>query len=67
MLGLLEGFYLELKCEVVMIGVYYDYVGYGMCFNSFGLIGCIYNGVDDNVSGMVGFLEIIEGFVDVEE
>jgi len=59
-LGLLEGSDPRLKHEVVVVGAHYDHVGYGRSTNSFGPIGYIHNGADDNASGVSGLLEIAE-------
>lgn len=47
---------------IIVIGVYYDYLGYGIM--GFCYIGdlAIYNGVDDNVSGVVGIFCLVEVF-----
>lgn len=59
-LGLLEGSDPALKREVVVIGAHYDHVGYGRAGNSFGPIGYIHNGADDNASGTAAVLEMID-------
>jgi Peptidase family M28/PDZ domain len=59
-LGLLEGSDPRLKNEVVVVCAHYDHVGYGRATNSFGPIGYIHNGADDNASGVSGVLEIAE-------
>ncbi len=41
---------------------HYDHVGYGNSHNSFGPIGQIHNGADDNASGTSVLLETIEAF-----
>ncbi|MFN0198536.1 MAG: M20/M25/M40 family metallo-hydrolase [Planctomycetaceae bacterium] len=50
----------QLKHEVVLIGAHYDHVGYGTASNSFGPLGQIHNGADDNASGVSGLVEVIE-------
>ncbi len=52
----------ELKDEFIIVGAHYDHVGYGTGRNSFGPIGYIHNGADDNASGTAAILEIIEAF-----
>lgn len=61
-LGLLEGSDPTLKSEVIVIGAHYDHVGYGSPSNSYGPVGRIHNGADDNASGVSGLLEIAEAF-----
>ena len=52
----------QLRDEVVVVGAHYDHVGYGNSNNSFGPIGKIHNGADDNASGASVMLETIEAF-----
>jgi len=59
-LGLLEGSDPRLKQEIVVVCAHYDHVGYGRATNSFGPIGYIHNGADDNASGVSGLIEIVE-------
>ncbi|HUE69506.1 MAG TPA: M20/M25/M40 family metallo-hydrolase [Pirellulaceae bacterium] len=59
-LGLVAGSDTALKDEVVVIGAHYDHVGYGRRGNSFGPIGYIHNGADDNASGTAAVLEMID-------
>ncbi|MFP6695258.1 MAG: M20/M25/M40 family metallo-hydrolase [Pirellulales bacterium] len=61
-LGKIEGSDPELKHEFILIGAHYDHVGYGSRRNSFGPLGHIHNGADDNASGTSGLLEVIEAF-----
>lgn len=65
-LGVWEGSDPELKHEVIVLGAHYDHVGYGTASNSFGPIGRIHNGADDNASGISGLLEIVEAIVRLE-
>jgi hypothetical protein len=65
-LGIWEGSDPLLKHEVVVLGAHYDHVGYGTESNSFGPIGRIHNGADDNASGTSGLLEIVEAMVRLE-
>lgn len=51
----------KLQNEFIVIGAHYDHVGYGRSNNSYGPIGYIHNGADDNASGTSGLLEIIDG------
>ncbi|HUQ70283.1 MAG TPA: M20/M25/M40 family metallo-hydrolase [Planctomycetaceae bacterium] len=46
--------------EIIVIGAHYDHVGYGTASNSFGPLGVIHNGADDNASGVSALLEIAE-------
>jgi hypothetical protein len=52
----------QLQNEVIVVGAHYDHVGYGNSNNSFGPIGKIHNGADDNASGTSVMLETIEAF-----
>jgi hypothetical protein len=52
----------HLNDEVIVVGAHYDHVGYGSKRNSYGTIGKIHNGADDNASGTSALLEIIEAF-----
>jgi hypothetical protein len=59
-LGLVEGSDPRLKEQVIVVGAHYDHVGYGRSNNSFGPLGYIHNGADDNASGVAGMLEVLE-------
>lgn len=61
-LVLLQGDDPQLQNEVIVVGAHYDHVGYGNRNNSFGPIGKIHNGADDNASGTSAMLEAIEAF-----
>jgi hypothetical protein len=61
-LGLLPGGDPALEREVVVLGAHYDHVGYGNSQNSYGPLGRIHNGADDNASGTSALLEVIEAF-----
>jgi hypothetical protein len=50
----------QLQNEVIVVGAHYDHVGYGNRNNSFGPIGKIHNGADDNASGTSVMLEAVE-------
>lgn len=52
----------ELKDEYLVVSSHYDHVGFGSSRNSYGPIGRIHNGADDNASGTAGLLELIEAF-----
>ncbi len=52
----------KLKNEYVLVSAHYDHVGYGKPNNSFGPIGRIHKGADDNASGVAGLLSIIDAF-----
>jgi len=52
--------------EVIVIGAHYDHVGYGTASNSFGPLGVIHNGADDNASGVAALLEIAEAVVKLD-
>ncbi len=59
-LGMIGGSDPKLKEQVILLGAHYDHVGYGRKGNSYGPIGYIHNGADDNASGVSGLLEIID-------
>jgi S1-C subfamily serine protease len=59
-LAKLEGSDETLRDQVVVVGAHYDHVGYGNRQNSFGPIGQIHNGADDNASGSAGLVELAE-------
>jgi hypothetical protein len=61
-LALLPGDDPELAREIVVVGAHYDHVGYGRRRNSYGPVGRIHNGADDNASGVSLLLETIEAF-----
>ncbi|MEX2113551.1 MAG: M20/M25/M40 family metallo-hydrolase, partial [Pirellulales bacterium] len=48
------------KDQVIVVSAHYDHVGYGSNRNSYGPIGRIHNGADDNASGVAGLLEVID-------
>ncbi len=50
----------ELANQVIVISAHYDHVGYGSSRNSYGPIGRIHNGADDNASGVAGLLEVAQ-------
>jgi hypothetical protein len=52
----------QLRDEVIVVGAHYDHVGYGSKRTSYGTIGKIHNGADDNASGTSVLLETIEAF-----
>ena len=58
-LGQVEGSDPELKKQTVVIGAHYDHV-YGSPNNSYGPLGRIHNGADDNASGVAGLLAVAE-------
>ena len=57
-LGVLRGRDPELRDEYILVGAHYDHVGYGNRSNSFGPLGRIHNGADDNASGVSVVLEL---------
>jgi Zn-dependent M28 family amino/carboxypeptidase len=61
-LGWIEGADPELKHQYVLVGAHYDHVGYGTQRNSFGPIGHVHNGADDNASGSSGLAEVMQAF-----
>jgi hypothetical protein len=60
LLGLIEGGDPQRRDEVVVVSAHFDHVGYGTQRNSYGPIGHIHNGADDNASGTAGLLELAE-------
>jgi hypothetical protein len=66
-LGLVEGRDSTLKDEVIVISAHYDHVGYGSSRNSFGPVGHIHNGADDNASGVAGMLEVADAVCQLTE
>lgn len=61
-LALVPGTDERMKDEVVVVGAHYDHVGFGAKGNSFGPLGRIHNGADDNASGTAALLELVESF-----
>jgi len=59
-LGMIEGSDPKLKEQVIVMSAHYDHVGYGRKGNSYGPIGYIHNGADDNASGVSGLLEMVD-------
>ncbi|QGJ71122.1 PDZ domain (Also known as DHR or GLGF) [Planctomycetales bacterium 10988] len=59
-LGLLPGSDPELRHEIIVVGAHYDHVGYGTKSTSYGPLGYIHNGADDNASGTAAVLEAAE-------
>jgi Peptidase family M28/PDZ domain len=66
-LGLVEGSDPRLKEQVIVVGAHYDHVGYGRASNSFGPLGYIHNGADDNASGVAGLLEVLDAVKQLPE
>jgi Peptidase family M28/PDZ domain len=52
----------RLKDQYIIVSAHYDHVGYGKPNNSFGPIGYIHKGADDNASGVAGLLSVIDAF-----
>lgn len=59
-LACLPGTDADLRHEFLLVGAHYDHVGYGRRGNTYGPIGFIHNGADDNASGTAALLEIAE-------
>jgi hypothetical protein len=51
----------KLQDEYIVVGAHYDHVGDGRKGNVKGPLGQIYNGADDNASGVSALLELIDG------
>lgn len=50
----------EVADQAILIGAHFDHVGYGTRRNSFGPVGYVHNGADDNASGVAVLLEVAE-------
>ncbi len=61
-LAKLEGSGADQKSHYLILSAHYDHVGYGKPNNSFGPIGYIHKGADDNASGVAGLLAVIDAF-----
>jgi hypothetical protein len=59
-LATLEGSDPQLKRQYIVVSAHYDHVGYGSPRNSYGPIGYIHHGADDNASGVAGLLALAE-------
>lgn len=66
LLAVLEGADPELRDQYVVVGAHYDHVGYGTRRNSYGPVGFIHNGADDNASGVAALLEVIDALTQIE-
>ncbi|MFW6170979.1 MAG: M28 family peptidase, partial [Planctomycetota bacterium] len=62
LLGMIRGRDPKLQHKYIVVSAHYDHVGYGTHQNSFGPIGQIHNGADDNASGTAGVLEVMQAF-----
>jgi membrane-associated protease RseP (regulator of RpoE activity) len=62
LIGTLDGSDPLRRDEYILVGAHYDHVGYGTTQNSYGPIGLIHNGADDNASGTAAILMILEAF-----
>ena len=56
----LEGKDSVLRDEYIVIGAHYDHIGVEKRYDTFGERNLIFNGADDNASGVAGMLEIAE-------
>ncbi len=56
----IEGSDPQLKHQYVILSAHYDHVGYGKPNNSYGPLGYIHHGADDNASGVAGLLSVAE-------
>jgi len=52
----------RLRDEYIIVGAHYDHIGYGSKRTSYGTIGKIHNGADDNASGTSALVETMEAF-----
>ncbi len=66
-LGFVPGRDPELKHEVIIVGAHYDHVGYGTARNSYGPLGYIHNGADDNASGVSALMEVAQALSQLPE
>jgi hypothetical protein len=62
-LAVLPGSDPKLSAEYIVVGAHYDHVGDGSKGHALGAIGQIYNGADDNASGVSMLLEVMEVMV----
>ncbi|MCA9099716.1 MAG: M20/M25/M40 family metallo-hydrolase, partial [Planctomycetales bacterium] len=60
LLGIVPGDDPQLSDQIVVVAAHFDHVGYGTQRNSYGPVGHIHNGADDNASGTAGLLELAE-------
>ena len=67
LLAILPGSDPTLKNEVILLGAHYDHVGYGKRTNSYGPLGYIHNGADDNASGVAGLLAVAEAITQLPQ
>jgi hypothetical protein len=65
-LAVLPGTDPKLRDEYIVVGAHYDHVGDGRQGHVKGPIGNIYNGADDNASGVAALLESIEALSDAK-
>jgi len=63
-LGVLPGSDPRLQQEYIIVGAHYDHVGDGRRGRANGPIGSIFNGADDNASGVATLLETIEALAE---
>ena len=66
-LAMIEGSDPKLKHEYIVVGAHYDHVGYGTSTTSFGPLGLVHHGADDNASGTAGLLEVAEALTRLEQ
>lgn len=59
-LGIIPGADPVLSKEFIVVGAHFDHVGLGSRSNSFGPLGLVHNGADDNASGTSALLELME-------
>jgi hypothetical protein len=60
LLARIEGSDPDLKQQYVIVSAHYDHVGYGKKSNSYGPLGYIHHGADDNASGVSGLLNLAD-------
>ena len=53
----------NLSDEYILVSAHYDHVGYGSRSTSYGPLGYIHNGADDNASGVAALLELIRALL----
>jgi len=63
LLAMVSGSDPKLKNEFILLTAHYDHVGYGSRSNSYGPVGFIHNGADDNASGVSALLELIQAIL----
>ena len=67
LLAVIPGSDPKLRQQYLVLSAHYDHIGYGTKRNSFGTVGQIHNGADDNASGISGLLEVAQALTMLPE